>query len=358
MEKTDYRDSEDASVDIPKKRFKSYFTWDFYEATRSYEVYVMVVWLGLVLCLHRAISPSDVLGLTDNFALLSVAMTWTPLFCISSEKKRARSLVSENTKALAAAIKEVFGSKQETSALGWDKIASKVNEKFYITGEWKTPYYYFDGEQCENYFRMHVPRRMYQEKAPAHGEKSCVRTAVSIYQQWLLDQFNRDKEDTSVLADNNLPADSHRSKYIWRLKNSMKAVGFLVLFACAWGYVYVGLSWSSKLYAIFILLNVSFATLRTRYPSKMYKTRNLVRLLATIANVAPREDMDRWNLVAKRINAYLNKDFDDTGAATFFDGNDCRIFFEKKLKPIMSKRTKHYKFELALLVSEAFEPSV
>lgn len=137
MEKTDYRDSEDASVDIPKKRFKSYFTWDFYEATRSYEVYVMVVWLGLVLCLHRAISPSDVLGLTDNFALVSVAMTWTPLFCISSEKKRARSLVSENTKALAAAIKEVFGSKQETSALGWDKIASKVNKKFYITGSGK-----------------------------------------------------------------------------------------------------------------------------------------------------------------------------------------------------------------------------
>lgn len=359
MEKTDYRDFEDASNDIPKKKFRSYFTWFLYETSRSYEPYAMVVWFGLYLYFPTAMSSLRfIVSLATVMLLLAltaVGLILTVLICINSQKNKAKSFVRRNIKAVAEATEEVFSSEQETLALGWDKVASKVNRKFYIAGEWKTPYYFFDGEQCEVFFRTHVPKRMYEEEAPAHDEKSCVRAAVSVYQQWLLDQFNRDKKATPVLADDNLPADSHCSKYIWRLKNSMKAVGFLVLFGCAWAYVYVGLSWFSRLYAIFVLLNVSFATLRTRYPSKIYKTGNLIRLLATIANVSPREDMDRWDLVAKRINAYLNKDFNDTGAATFFDGKDCRIFFGKELKPIMSKKTKHYRFELAPLVDEVVE---
>lgn len=358
IEKTDYKDCEDAGIDIPKKNFRSYFTWELYEATRSYEPLVMAVWFGgLLFYLYKAISLSHFWRTLLTVMILLVSIMWAPMICIICTKKRAGKLVSRNNEALAEAAKEVFSSEQETLAPGWDKVASKLNNTFHITGEWRTPYCIFDGEQCATYFRRYVFKPMYEQDESEGSEKSCLRTAVSIYQQKILDQFNWDKEDNSILAEDSLPAGSHRCKYTWRLKNFMSYSGSRVWFVVMLVYIFLHRTWPLRLMLIIEMCVLSVKML-TIYPVKLLATRNRIRLLATIANVAPGEDMDRWDVIAKRMNGYLTQDSRATAFDRFFDGKDCLRFFEKTLKPLMSKKITNDQvatYELLPLIAEAVE---
>lgn len=203
MEKTDYRDFEDASVDIPKKRFRSCFTWFCYEVSSFYESYVMLACFGLLLCFPSAMSSLRfIVSLATAMLLLAlttVGMILTAVICITSGMKKAKSLVRRNIKAVAEAIEEVFSSEQETLALGWDNVACRLNRKFYAAGEWKTPYCLFDGTECKAIVRRLVLKQCMRKKVQPH-EKSCLRTAMSIYQQGIIDQLNWDKEDTHLVG--------------------------------------------------------------------------------------------------------------------------------------------------------------
>lgn len=364
MEKTDYRDFEDASVDIPKKRFRSCFTWFCYEVSSFYESYVMLACFGLLLCFPSVMSSLRfIVSLATAMLLLAlttVGMILTAVICITSGMKKTKSLVRRNIKAVAEAIEEVFSSEQETLALGWDNVACRLNRKFYAAGEWKTPYYYFDGQQCEDYFRHNVLQPLYKQKVTKSYDKSDLRAAVSIYEQRLNDQFNQDKEDITVLAKGGLPADSHRSKFIWKLKNSSTQVGLKIWFFSALAYTFSH-TWCLRLVQIMIILITASAVIFTGYSPELSKTRIGIRLLATIADVAPGEDMDRWDMVAKRINGYVMQDSNDTCAKMFFDGKDCMKFSKNVLNPLMSKSTSYYQFpayDLVPLATEAFKPSI
>lgn len=175
MEKTDYRDFEDASVDIPKKRFRSCFTWFCYEVSSFYESYVMLACFGLLLCFPSAMSSLRfIVSLATAMLLLAlttVGMILTAVICITSGMKKAKSLVRRNIKAVAEAIEEVFSSEQETLALGWDNVACRLNRKFYAAGEWKTPYCLFDGTECKAIVRRLVFKTMHEEEGPISREE-------------------------------------------------------------------------------------------------------------------------------------------------------------------------------------------
>lgn len=128
---------------------------------------------------------------------------------------------------------------------------------------------------------------MYEEDASEHCGKSCLRAAVSIYQQRIIDQFNRDKEYNPVLVGNNLPVDSHHTKFTWKLENSVRhaelnatsrvRVGSVVMLI----YITFADTWRSSLirlvevfFMVFIAVVVS-----TGYPIELSKTRNRSRLL-------------------------------------------------------------------------------
>lgn len=364
MEKTDYRDCEDASVYIPKKNFRSAFTWALYESTRSYEPYVMVGWFGgLLFCLPYVISSSYFFLSTVTVILLLESVMLVPLICMICRGVRARSLVSRSTKALAEATEEVFSSDKETLAIGWDKVASKLNRKFYNAGDWKTPYCLFDGSHCEIFFRCYVLKPIYEEEELDGCEKNRLRSAASIYQQRIVDQFSRDKEDTSVLAEDNLPADSHHSIYTWRLKNSLRSVGHKVWFVSMLPQVFLDHTWSLRLIHMIVVILMFVALSTTSIGITLLgntlsitTTKDRIRLLAAISNVAPGEDSELWDVVAKRMNAYLNEDPNVTGVQRFFDGKECCSFFEKQLKPLMSGRNKDYQvatYEIIPLITSA-----
>lgn len=348
-QKKDDRDCEDASVDIPRKNFRSRFTWALYEATRSYEPLMIVGWFGSLFCFRNAVSASYYIWIVG---IAGVSIIWAPVICLICRKKRADNLVSRKNMALAEATKDCFSSEQETLAFGWDKVASQLNRKYYTEGDWKTPYCIFDGAECESYFRCYVLKPTHEEETQESHEKSCLHAAVSIYQQQVLDQFNRDKEDTSVLPEHDLPADSHRNKFTWRWKNlSILPIGICVL---QFSYALFFGTWTLLLIYMMDVI-ATLAVWSTRYPLKLSTTENRIRLLATIASVAPGEDTNRWDVVAKHMNAYMNEDSNVTGVERFFDGKDCLKFFEKKLKPLISKEIKEEgvaTYELVPLISE------
>lgn len=166
-----------------------------------------------------------------------------------------------------------------------------------------------------------------------------------------------------MLVGNNLPVDSHHSKFTWKLENSVRhaelnatsrvRVGSVVMLI----YITFADTWRSsliRLVEVFFMVVIA-VVVSTGYPIELSKTRNRSRLLGTIANVAPGEDMDHWAVVAKRMNAYLIQDSNVSGFDRFFDGKDCRKFFEKKLKPLMSRRIKDYRvatYELVPLIAD------
>ncbi|CCE91650.1 uncharacterized protein TDEL_0D00660 [Torulaspora delbrueckii] len=346
---------EDADVDVPKKYFTSVITWAYYESTKSYDLLMMIGWYGgLMYGLYSTIFTSHIWRFQILFLLLEASVVLAPVICMTLIERRAGYLISRNNKKLAEATKEVFSSKQENLVLGWDKVASVLNRKFYVAGDWKTPYCIFDGAKCESYFRRHVLKSMAEEDASEDCEKSCLRAAVDIYRRRIIDQFEWDKYDTPVLADDNFLAGSDHKEFTWRLRNTLKDLHFIVYFVTS---LFVLLAGTRSLLLCMIMTILMFATIAARPPLELSTTRSRIRLLATIADVAPREDMDRWDVVARRMNAYLSQD-SNSDAGIFFDGKDYLEFFEKQLKPLMSKKIKDYRvatYELVPLIADVVE---
>lgn len=172
MKVADYGDCEDASVDIPIKKFRSVFTWGLYESMRSSELFVMVVWYsGLLFGFYNSMSSSHFWRSQIFIDLLLLSILSTPMICLICRQIRREDMVSRNTQALAGTTKEVFGSQQETLPLGWDKVACRLNRKFYDAGDWKTLNLFFDGSNCEGFFKMYVLKPIHEVEGPKSREE-------------------------------------------------------------------------------------------------------------------------------------------------------------------------------------------
>ena len=155
-----------------------------------------------------------------------------------------------------------------------------------------------------------------------------------------------------MLADDNFLADSDHNEFTWRLRNTLKERHFIVYFVPLVLALLFGTQ--SCLLLCMRMTILMFATIAARPPLELCTTRSRIRLLATIADVAPREDIDRWDVVARRMNAYLSQD-SNSDAGIFFDGKDYLEFFEQQLKPLMSKKAKDYRvatYELVPLIAD------
>lgn len=172
MEVADYRDLEDASLDIPKNSFRSVVTWGFYESTKSSELFVMVVWYSCLLfdCYNSLVS-THLWTIQIYFDLLIISIFLSPAIWLICGQVRREEMISRNTNPLAETTKEVFSSQQETLTLGWDKVACRLNRKFYDVGDWKTLNCFFDGSHCESFFRMYVLKAIHEEEGPESRKK-------------------------------------------------------------------------------------------------------------------------------------------------------------------------------------------
>lgn len=330
-----YTDCDDGTVSIPKNEFRSQFSWKCYEASRHYVTAGLLTWLAGPVFALRSVDCSCKLSLTCFvtflFCFMLSIVLWSMIYG-KVRKNKVYRLVSNNVDLLAEAVEKIFDAEQNNLPLSWARVASELNATLYATGKWKTPYCFFDGMLCEKYFRSFVLKPNFATNVV---EKNCSNVGVDAYKQTVYRQFNLAKNELIVPLDKTLPRDFYWKKPIWRvwesLKRSRVLQGHLLIWVCNYcknpkPRNLLQIAWSIYAYVVEELPNLT-------KPSEDTST-NRIRFLATIAAVAPGNDIDRWDEVARSMNAYFER---NCTTGSFFDGKHCSNYYFKHIN-ILTKR--------------------
>lgn len=80
---------------------------------------------------------------------------------------------------------------------------------------------------------------------------------------------------------------------------------------------------------------------------------NKVKFLATIMQVAPGGDIEKWDQVARFMNYYLTMvGVWNIPHKKFFDGKECRNFYKSTFEPLASRNKGQKGFEFVHIVRE------
>lgn len=360
MEKSGSTDREDVNTAIPKNQFRSKFTWGCYEASKSYLSIALLLLVGvLLLAVYWIDSSVHFRWFVTVMIVLILCGPLTLVFGMIKRDKSVESLVSKNAILMAEVVSEILSSNHSSSALEWDNVAARLNRDFLVTGEWRTPYCFFDGVLCESLFRRYVLKPEFKDKIEDNieDEKSVLRDTVNRYQQRIIDQFEQAKKQPLSLADATLPRDFYWNRPIWRLVMTFTKNKYLGTLLVLW--ILLLLSSGKKMRLVNLLCNVIpwlFDEPPNLSKPSESTTNNRIRFLATIVNVAPGEDVDRWDEIARLMNAYFKR---TRSHGSFFDGKDCMRYFNTFLKPLMNKITQDdiATYELVPLVSDCLLPN-
>ena len=372
MEKSGSTDREDVNTAIPKNQFRSKFTWGCYEASKSYLSIALLLLVGVLLLalywidslVNSRCTESTLQSTSDRFVNFMIVLVLCPfltfVFGTIKRDESVERLVSKNAVLMAEAVSEILSSNHSSLALKWDNVAAKLNRDFNVTGKWKTPCCFFDGVLCESLFRRYVLKPIIKDNIEDNieDENSVLRDTADRYQQRIIDQFEQAKKEPLLLADETLPRDFYWNRPIWRFvvlltKNKFLGtlLGLSILFVLSARIKIINLvkllSW-----VIPVLFD---EPLNLSGPSET-TTNNRIRFLATIVNVAPGDDIDRWDKVAMLMNAYFKQ---TRSPGSFFDGKDCLRYFNTYLKPLTNKITQDdiATYELVPLVSDCLIPN-
>ncbi|CCE90029.1 uncharacterized protein TDEL_0A06970 [Torulaspora delbrueckii] len=191
------------------------------------------------------------------------------------------------------------------------KVASKLNEQLYVAGKWRTRYCFYDCVLCEVYFRRYVLKPNFL-KSPKE-QNNLLATAANTYQRTIRHQFNLAKKERIILPDQTLPRDFKS----WDRNRPVREVS----------------------------------------ESSESTTSKRIQILAIIATIAPGEDIDRWDEVARRVNALTDQNPTwgvYSNLWTFFDGKHGLRFYLRYFDALTKKiaRDDIPTYELVPLISE------
>lgn len=301
-----YTDCDDGTLAIPKNDFESQFSWKCYEASRSYVTAGLLAWLGGLLVAFRYVYYSSRPGWCILIIIgFIVSVILSPAIYGEGRKKLVNRLISRNVSLLAEIVEEIFRTEQNNLPLAWGKVASKLNEQLYMTGKWRTRCCFYDGVLCEVYFRRYVLKPNFSKSLKE--QNNLLATAANTYQRTIRHQFNLAKKERIILPDQTLPRDFK--------------------------------SWDRD------------RPVREAPKSSECSTSNRIQVLAVIATIAPGEDMNRWDEVARRLNAYFDQ---NSPGSSFCDGKSCLRYYLKYLNALTKKiaRDDIPTYELVPLISE------
>lgn len=307
-----YADCDDGTLAIPKNDFESQFSWKCYEASRSYLPVLLLAWLGgLVVAFHYVYYSSQPGWCILIIIGFIVGVILSPIIYGERRKKSVNRLISRNVSLLAEIVEEIFRTEQNNLPLAWGKVASKLNEQLYVAGKWRTRYCFYDCVLCEVYFRRYVLKPNFL-KSPKE-QNNLLATAANTYQRTIRHQFNLAKKERIILPDQTLPRDFES----WDRNRPVREVS----------------------------------------ESSESTTSKRIQILAIIATIAPGEDIDRWDEVARRVNALTDQNPTRgvySNLWTFFDGKHGLRFYLRYFDALTKKiaRDDIPTYELVPLISE------
>ncbi|SCU79994.1 LADA_0B04456g1_1 [Lachancea dasiensis] len=189
---------------IPRDVFRSKLRW--FCTRHRLVLSVLGVELGLaLLCAQFAIQSQ--LETEDRALVLVVIGLLVIIFGLLSFAIAHGAIVSRSharTNKIAF-MREIIRAKPGIDASSWDTIAATINPIFYASSSSLTPYFFYDGEACYNYFRntylqpylRRMERSSKNEGSPTNQMQPIddlqpfIDRAIRVYEE----QANRDFQD-------------------------------------------------------------------------------------------------------------------------------------------------------------------
>ncbi|CAI4054756.1 DUP/COS family protein SKDI_02G0020 [Saccharomyces kudriavzevii IFO 1802] len=331
---------ESQKIVLPKDVFRNGFTWFCYETFKSLAFRIWLLsWLPVTTWWKMSTNWIYPFLATNLLILCVFFLPLIQMLC------RKRTL----SKNLTQFSKEIIANSPGTDVENWEPIAANLNSYMYENKFWKTKYFFYGAWNCQEAFRLAILEPFSVKKDDDSKLKSFkdsvpyIEEALEVYftevdKQWKL--FDTEKAWNPVnLDDIQLPKETYRFKLTWVLKRIF-TLQCLPLFLHSLNCIYI--SWHYGLLfripylgCIFLMNMHTFQNLR----GASMKNEHKMQFLSSIIN--EREiGANGWDHIAKRMNRYLfeqnvrkNEDF-------FFDGIDCKWFFNYSLcSHLSSKKT-------------------
>lgn len=242
----------------------------------------------------------------------------------------------KNTREL---VEQVLNSKPGLDIENWDTVASKLNLFFYKECIWKTPYFFFNGQQVQLLFKDKVLKSYLQGKFDDLTDADKIQSA-RYYQQSVKEKFESSLKDSlpEFLSESELPRDTPRGKFffypgyvlliflvcvlqgqaLFMILRSVKEKSFLPL-----GIV---------IYDQYMFFACYRNVFRIFFPAM--STLRAINFLAVIKKVSPGKELDKWDRVARYMNQYLAEEKAGHSNEKFFDGKHCLKYYKTFFEPL------------------------
>lgn len=345
----------EAQVATVPKNFRSSFTWCLRETFS-----IRISWLGplsiLILLLTLFSFPRFLNFPIICASVVAIVLSLVMPFFILAYKRR--SVFSKEKEKIAQCINTVDPGVEVEK---WDEVASKLNCLLYHDRSWNTPYFFYDGSICRHTFKCLILRPFLKDESNnEENEKNVLRETVERYQNRVESAFKDFQQGTLAEPSEeykSLPRCNYYNRFTFH-KGFFKSRFFVISLSQSRYELMLRrpFNFYSTFARAFFSAAITYFYFRTYCKLKYSKldVKARVKFFATIVDVAPGEDLVKWDQVARHMNEYLrveekvwtaNDDY-------FFDGGDCLSFFKEHAKPVTSGKLDALYPELQNIVSE------
>ncbi|CAI4050864.1 hypothetical protein SUVZ_14G0040 [Saccharomyces uvarum] len=330
---------ESQSIALPKDIFRNSFTWYCYQIYKSFAFHFwLILWLPLSVWWKLA-SDWFYPFLTCMFMFLGLC--FAP-FILMICRKHAIS------KQYTRFCKEIIKSAPGTDSEDWESIVINLNSYMYENKLWNNRYFFFDGWSCQQSFRLCILNPFSLKKDNDAKVKS-FKESVPYIEEALKVYFGRVDElwkqicsEKSLSAigfkDTPLPKQSYRFKAVWSFKTTMNRRYFLTVILPFLCHIFPSLELDTFFRVLY--LGSTFLSLTKSYQDSRVapmKMEDKMQYLLTIIN-EQEIHASGWDQIAKKMNVYLFEQKVYSNKEFFFDGIDCKRFFDCNFSSLLSSK--------------------
>ncbi|SCU91282.1 LAME_0E11914g1_1 [Lachancea meyersii CBS 8951] len=261
-----------------------------------------------------------------------LSLLWIVLFFVVKVlliEHNRRNIVRQHRLELC---REVLVQKPGTALEKWDAIAVLLNKQALQHCTWAP----CDGATFFRYFRTLVYIPLQDGKLDGDAQIAMLRDAAQTYEKSIFD-CEQENETTdhvsSVSSEKKLPIEIYRSKATWILSGFKKEIFFTNLTTPT--LMYNHWWFLIAIYECYLLISFYFFWNRANELSLA----NSLEFMNTVHEFRPWEDESKWDDIARAMNATLpRQQIGGFGNEFFFDGNNCRRLYDKRLSSIIADR--------------------
>lgn len=329
---------ESQNIVLPKDIFRNSFTWFCYETYKSLAFRIwLILWLPLTA--WWKVSSEWIYPFLATLFLVEV-LFFLPLILIIG-RKRAIS------KQYTQFCKEIINHAPGTDDEDWEPVLINFNSYMYENKLWKTEHMFFDCSSFRESFRIFILEPFCLKKDNDAKVKSFkesvpyIEEALQVYFARVDELWNQVCSEKSLSAidskDTPLPKQLYRFKAVWTFKTALNngALGAII------PYLYcIFVSWRYNIFVRVFYLGFMLFVLIAYFKNVRVAPMKLEHKMHYISTVISEQEVgaNGWDQIAKKMNVYLFEQKVCKSQEFFFDGTDCKWFFDHNFSSSLSSK--------------------